>query len=595
MRSASRIVLTSSYFFLSSSVRSSYVTGVPSAISDVDGDVVDVEDCPTGAECVAVETHRRAATGNTESGSNLGLRLALVPPSDGPQRLRHARPMLVQGVPPDLYLKDFSGFARSLVYGGVQIGTSNNLKDTDYEEKEVKEDPSYEPNPEEIATADDDLHSDEDQRTVGKTSAQIVASSAIVAQKKRSIPEVAPSNIATRSMTTTEPEAGSSDEPTATAGLNTEGAPSPNQIMTSGGSTSSPEDNQIVNFERQETLTTSGGSKRKRGGRRRIMGHGLHEYTRRHGGNKMPIEFTAGVRRPKDYVQSAKLSNEVGIHIREKMPLATHWTQYKKDETLIHVIPRAISTVAGKFSMDKNDEVAQDVCTDMLQVSIRQFRYRLKKEYWPKIKNLTLEQAYLKKPDHVEEKSWKELVKRWFDEKYQGLCVINGKNREAVKQFHTTGSRSYVAHWEHLVSVMNFPIQSILLSYTVYNASSEREKPIHHLQQHIPTKIGRRNKFQEVFCLSTRIRELQQRLADQEQNSIQAAETYHSEMQARLQEQDQKFEEIRKKQEEELEAVKKAQEEKTLAYEKRLTEMDAVLNLLLRTSQPPSMSQSQGN
>jgi hypothetical protein len=80
---------------------------------------------------------------------------------------------------------------------------------------------------------------------------QIVASSATVAQKKRSIPEVAPSNIATRSMATTEPEAGSSDEPTATAGLNTEGAPSPNQIMTSGGSTSSPEDNQIVNFERQ--------------------------------------------------------------------------------------------------------------------------------------------------------------------------------------------------------------------------------------------------------------------------------------------------------------------------------------------------------
>lgn len=66
-------------------------------------------------------------------------------------------------------------------------------------------------------------------------------------------------------------------------------------------------------------------------------------------------------------------------------------------------------------------------------------------------------------------------------------------------------------------------------------------------------------------------------------------------MQARLQEQDQKFEEIRKKQEEELEAVKKAQEEKTLAYEKRQTEMDAVLNLLLRTSHQPSMTESQGN
>jgi hypothetical protein len=69
--------------------------------------------------------------------------------------------------------QDFSGFARSLVYGGRQIGTSNNLKDTDCQDKEVEEDPSYQPNPEEIATADDDLHSDEDQRTVGKTSSQV--------------------------------------------------------------------------------------------------------------------------------------------------------------------------------------------------------------------------------------------------------------------------------------------------------------------------------------------------------------------------------------------------------------------------------------
>jgi hypothetical protein len=75
--------------------------------------------------------------------------------------------------PAHKFQKDFSGFARTLVYGGVQIGTSNNLKDTDCEEMEVEEDPSYEPNPEEIATADDDLHSDEDQRTVGKTSAQV--------------------------------------------------------------------------------------------------------------------------------------------------------------------------------------------------------------------------------------------------------------------------------------------------------------------------------------------------------------------------------------------------------------------------------------
>ncbi|KAK1609518.1 hypothetical protein QYE76_033191 [Lolium multiflorum] len=220
------------------------------------------------------------------------------------------------------------------------------------------------------------------------------------------------------------------------------------------------------------------------------MGHGLHEYTRRHGGNKMPIEFTPGVRRPKDYVQSAKLSNDVGIHIREKMPLATHWTQYRKDATLKHVIPHAISTVAGKFNMDKNDEVAQDVCTDMLQLVLSE-----------------------KSPSTTCNSSYQD----WASQQVP----------EVLSQLHASRATT--------------------------------------------------------------------KAADQETNSIRAAETYHSEMRARLQEQDEKFEDIRKKQEEELEAVKKAQEENTLAYEKRLTEMDAVLNLLLRTSQPPSMSQSQGN
>lgn len=69
--------------------------------------------------------------------------------------------------------------------------------------------------------------------------------------------------------------------------------------------------------------------------------------------------------------------------------------------------------------MDKNDEVAKEVCTDIIQGLVRQHRYRLKKEHWPKIKNLTLDQAYLKKPDDVAETSWKELVNRWFDDHYQ--------------------------------------------------------------------------------------------------------------------------------------------------------------------------------
>ena len=60
----------------------------------------------------------------------------------------------------------------------------------------------------------------------------------------------------------------------------------------------------------------------------------------------MHIEFTAGVRRPKEVVQVAKLSSEVGFYTCTNMPIATHWKQYEKDESIKHVIPEAINKVA---------------------------------------------------------------------------------------------------------------------------------------------------------------------------------------------------------------------------------------------------------
>ena len=76
------------------------------------------------------------------------------------------------------------------------------------------------------------------------------------------------------------------------------------------------------------------------------MGQGLHDYTRRNGGNKMHIEFTAGVKRPKDPVEAAKLSSEVGFYTRSKMPIATNWAQYEKDKSFNHAIPEAINKVS---------------------------------------------------------------------------------------------------------------------------------------------------------------------------------------------------------------------------------------------------------
>jgi hypothetical protein len=71
--------------------------------------------------------------------------------------------------------------------------------------------------------------------------------------------------------------------------------------------------------------------------------------------------------------------------------------------------------------MDTYDEVTKSVCTDIIQSSMRQLRFRLKKEYWDKNKNLSHEEAYKLKPDNILEKSWKDLVDRWFDAHFQVL------------------------------------------------------------------------------------------------------------------------------------------------------------------------------
>ena len=69
--------------------------------------------------------------------------------------------------------------------------------------------------------------------------------------------------------------------------------------------------------------------------------------------------------------------------------------------------------------MDIEDEVGKNVCTAILQRSIRQHRYRLKHKYWPQMQNLTVPQALLLKPDNLAEKSWEKLVTTWFDDDYK--------------------------------------------------------------------------------------------------------------------------------------------------------------------------------
>ena len=46
----------------------------------------------------------------------------------------------------------------------------------------------------------------------------------------------------------------------------------------------------------------------------------------------MRISVAEGNRRPHDLVQAAKLASEVGVVVRNEVPILTHWKEYKGEK-----------------------------------------------------------------------------------------------------------------------------------------------------------------------------------------------------------------------------------------------------------------------
>jgi hypothetical protein len=47
---------------------------------------------------------------------------------------------------------------------------------------------------------------------------------------------------------------------------------------------------------------------------------------------RLPIVIDEGKKRPNDVVQAAKFASESGVVIRQKIPILTHWKDYKNDD-----------------------------------------------------------------------------------------------------------------------------------------------------------------------------------------------------------------------------------------------------------------------
>ena len=69
--------------------------------------------------------------------------------------------------------------------------------------------------------------------------------------------------------------------------------------------------------------------RRARKSRQATKGVGLHKTTQSMG-TRIPISVVKGNRRPHDLVQATKFALEAGIVVGHKVPILTHWKQYKR-------------------------------------------------------------------------------------------------------------------------------------------------------------------------------------------------------------------------------------------------------------------------
>jgi hypothetical protein len=63
--------------------------------------------------------------------------------------------------------------------------------------------------------------------------------------------------------------------------------------------------------------------------RKKTIGLGLERLIKR--GNKMPIQVAEGKKRPDVPLQAAKLASEIGVALRDQLPIYTSWKQYQKE------------------------------------------------------------------------------------------------------------------------------------------------------------------------------------------------------------------------------------------------------------------------
>ncbi|KAL3643711.1 hypothetical protein CASFOL_014526 [Castilleja foliolosa] len=154
------------------------------------------------------------------------------------------------------------------------------------------------------------------------------------------------------------------------------------------------------------------------------MGRGLMKALGGSKGKKMKIEVDPAIGRPKDRVESAKFSSQVGVVARDVLPVPRKWKEIDVQNALNPCIDHM------QIHMDVNmDKPGVKQCViDRLKSSSRQQRYRLHQHYK---KFANLEEAKRKKPASVsDQEQWELLCDHFESPEFKNQSQANSNNRK---------------------------------------------------------------------------------------------------------------------------------------------------------------------
>ncbi|KAL3638435.1 hypothetical protein CASFOL_017806 [Castilleja foliolosa] len=179
-----------------------------------------------------------------------------------------------------------------------------------------------------------------------------------------------------------------------------------------------------------ETAAVSRVEKRKRGP---TMGRGLMKALGGSKGKKMKIEVDPAIGRPKNRVESAKFSSQVGVVARDVLPVPRKWKEINVQNALNPCIDHM------QIHMDVNmDKPGVRQCViDRLKNSSRQQRYRLHQHYK---RFANVQEAKRNKPNTVSDQEQWELLCDHFDSpEFKNQSQANSNNRKKMRAKHITG------------------------------------------------------------------------------------------------------------------------------------------------------------